>query len=290
MPGCRPAGETCMTGCDCCGGVCSTLTEGGPLLCALLSDCRVAGETCTSPGDCCSGQCGGMGPTKCQALPACHPAFELCKTPMDCCSGRCDLSPEGVKRCAWAPGCRPAQERCSSSEACCSGMCMGPPGDGRCGGMPGPMMSRCLDIGQVCKKATDCCNGALCGPDAAGVLRCSPSGSQCVADGYPCALDAECCGTHCLPDADGVLSCHSNRAPLGAPCTASEDCGDGAACVGSPGSLICTLVDPAVTTPGCAGPGEACVATNAACCGGTVCAAVTGRTTACAPLAAVSEP
>lgn len=147
------------------------------------------------------------------------------------------------------------------------------------------MMSQCLDIGEVCKKPTDCCNGATCGPE----MRCTPSSSQCVPDGYPCALDVECCGTHCLPDADGVLSCHTSRAPLGAPCTATGDCYAGAACAGSPGSLICTPTDPTVTGTSCAGPGEPCTATDAACCAGTLCATLSGGSTACAPLASTSR-
>ena len=233
---------------DCCGGVCGPTTEGGPLGCTLLSQCRVAGETCTAPTDCCTGQCsaGPGGSGSCQALPGCHPALEICKTDMDCCSGRCDTSViDGASRCAWAPGCRPGQERCASNAECCAGNCkMGPPGVGRCADMPAPMMmSHCLAVGEVCKKAMDCCPGESCSPVATGGSRCVPLATSCVGDGYPCTLSEECCGGHCLPDGTGALSCRSVYAPIGAPCTATDDCCSGGTCVGTPGSLICAPLD-----------------------------------------------
>jgi hypothetical protein len=275
-------------GTDCCGGVCRPATEGGPLACALLSACRVAGETCTSPSDCCTGQCkaapGGSG--TCQALPGCHPALEICKMDMDCCSGRCEMSSDGIKRCSWAPGCRPNQERCASDAECCAGSCKdGPPGVGRCADMPAPMMTpHCLAVGEVCKKAMDCCAGESCSAVETGRSRCVPSARSCVGDGYPCTLGDECCGGHCLPDSTGALSCRSVYAPTGAPCTASDDCYSGSSCVGSPGSLICAPLDPSAPgTATCTADGDACDAVNPVCCGGTVCAHVTGGATACAP-------
>ena len=289
-PACRPAGEPCATGMDCCGGVCGPTTEGGPLGCALLSQCRVAGETCTAPTDCCTGQCsaGPGGSGSCQALPGpgCRPALEICKTSMDCCSGRCDNSViDGVSRCAWAPGCRPVQERCASNADCCSGTCkMGPPGVGRCADMPAPMMmSHCPAVGEVCKKAMDCCPGESCSPVATGGSRCLPLTRSCVGDGYPCALSEECCGGHCLPDGTGALSCRSVYAPVGAPCTASDDCSSGAACLGTPGSLVCSPLDSSAPGVMCTGRGDACDPANPVCCAGTACSRVAGSTTACAP-------
>lgn len=105
-----------------------------------------------------------------------------------------------------------------------------------------------------------------------------------MSDGYPCTLSEECCGDHCLPDGTGALSCRSVCAPVGAPCTATDDCCAGAACLGTPGSLICAPLGQSAPGTLCTGAGDTCDATNPVCCGGTACEHVSGAAIACAPV------
>ena len=54
---CRPDGESCGVGSECCGGDCRAPAGGGPLVCSPPPPerCRRDGETCSTDADCCAG-------------------------------------------------------------------------------------------------------------------------------------------------------------------------------------------------------------------------------------------
>jgi hypothetical protein len=54
---CRPDGELCSVGSECCGGDCRPPAGGGEPVCSPPPPdrCRVAGETCSTDADCCEG-------------------------------------------------------------------------------------------------------------------------------------------------------------------------------------------------------------------------------------------
>ncbi len=54
---CRPDGEACSVGSECCGGDCRPPAGGGEPVCAPppMDRCRLAGETCSTDADCCEG-------------------------------------------------------------------------------------------------------------------------------------------------------------------------------------------------------------------------------------------
>jgi hypothetical protein len=133
----------------------------------------------------------------------------------------------------------------------------------------------------------ECCGGGAdaCRKDQTGTMRClgpAAGGSSCTLAGYPCVLAEQCCGSHCLPDGTGALSCRSSCAPLGAACTANEDCCDGT-CLGPPGRTACVGVNAPIDAARCTPAGDACDPLAAFCCGGSLCAIVSGGGHACAP-------
>ena len=68
---CKSNGSSCESGDECCGGHCSTSTDGGALVCGTTSTCGGEGDTCVSNANCCNGlQCvGGPDNGHCDILP-----------------------------------------------------------------------------------------------------------------------------------------------------------------------------------------------------------------------------
>jgi len=53
VPPCKPLGETCENGYDCCDGFCRAQEGGGPLVCQKPAGCARLGERCVVKADCC---------------------------------------------------------------------------------------------------------------------------------------------------------------------------------------------------------------------------------------------
>lgn len=53
VPPCKPLGETCENGYDCCDGFCRAQEGGGPLVCQKPAGCARLGERCAVKADCC---------------------------------------------------------------------------------------------------------------------------------------------------------------------------------------------------------------------------------------------
>jgi hypothetical protein len=68
---CKGDGSSCETGDECCGGHCSTSSDGGALTCGTSGACGGEGDTCTTNSSCCAGlQCvGGPDNGHCDIIP-----------------------------------------------------------------------------------------------------------------------------------------------------------------------------------------------------------------------------
>jgi hypothetical protein len=163
---CRPLGDWCLSGRECCGGA---FCERDVVL--GLGRCRCpAGQTA------CNGVCRDL-----RSDPfSCGSCFNQCLLfSQTCDEGRC-CTPTG-QACSAA---------CSDNQpcpGCCQGFCHGVGGGrrGRCGCPPGTR-----DCGGVCIPAHECCTDTDCG---AGLI-CRPESRTCG-----CPGSARNCGGFCRP-------------------------------------------------------------------------------------------
>lgn len=265
----------------------------------MLTLCRPRGEPCSSGGNCCGLVCSTG---YCAALNWCLPTFEPCETDIECCSGKCERDVSGFKRCLPIGGCRTSGpvlttkgplnqfgEICRGNHDCCSSSCQtDTEGVARCKKRGDPTSSAtnpvCLPEGELCETDQECCAAADGGAprcdrppappgETAYPKRCLTGGTACRPNGAQCADPTQCCGGTCQlhpdlifrcgvpppppdggprlpdggapPDAGLQLDGGSNCTGYGLGCTTSRDCcqGQGLQCVpdGS-GGLVCGFI------------------------------------------------
>jgi hypothetical protein len=212
-PTCRPYGDLCASGGQCCSGVCDSASHctspigackanlqpcsGGTECCSLscvagacsTTACVSDGQACASNAQCCGGSCSGG---TCQPLnTACKTAGNACTTNAQCCSslcksGKCELA---------ASYCTQLGDVCARGTDCCTGVCTIGAGKtlGTCT-INNPGGTNCTGVdGTVCNGCGDCCS-RLCAPfGPTGVHICQPA-NGCHVTGDLCKKNADCCG------------------------------------------------------------------------------------------------
>ncbi len=214
--GCRPTGETCRTGKDCCGfggvknvtgtGECSIVDDAGVGRCDNGNGCRPAGAicklavtSCNDENNCCSGNV-NQNPLVCQqdllGIPRCTlagincddagtQAGKKCATSADCCGLPCvpNLADGGVPPFVCGTSCVPSGGTCTTSGDCCAGIpCTLLPGSasGICGGVITQPDGGPPVIGPP-------------PPDAGPVDSGTPPPPVCALAGQQCSVDGDCC-------------------------------------------------------------------------------------------------
>lgn len=220
---CRPFGQTCASGQDCCSGLCDPATS---TCVASINKCTATGEACTTSTECCSLACTGG---RCSPN-ACVADNGACADSGQCCGGNCTA---GVCQ-ALSTACRTAGNPCTANSQCCSTLCQ----DGVCK----LGASFCIQTGDVCSDSSTCCSGeckkgttgtlGTCAPPPSGATNCSDG-----VDGTVCGACNGCCSRLCAPYAPtGVHVCQpaSGCRVNGGLCRKDSDC-CGAAGTGLPG-------------------------------------------------------
>lgn len=258
------AGQPCLAGNRCDAGyLCNTAMN----KCEISPACDNDGESCCA-GDLCAG---GL---TCEAdkCSSCTATSGLCipyLSDSSCCEGSVCRPSAVIPRCCRAQG-----SSCTTSADCCgfmqceSGVCGGGVLDGYCFADSdcAPTQhcdwftctdgtNECIaaddDDGNdavTCEDEGDCCDGLACSivVGEAGQHCCAGAGGSCN-DSY------DCCGQMLCDEDAGTCS----PQPVGEPCLATEECVEGATCIG--GSCI-------ETTNECFLPGTECTVL-ADCCG-----------------------
>jgi hypothetical protein len=223
-PMCKPYGQLCASGSQCCSGVC----DSGNHCTSTIGACKALAQPCGAATECCSLSCVGGA----CATTACVSDGKACTTGASCCSGTCTSG-------ACAPlntTCKTAGNDCTVNGDCCSSLCK----SGKCQ----LAASYCTQLGDVCAHGTDCCTGicnvaagktlGTCGANAPGATNCTGA-----VDGTVCAGDCGgCCSRLCAAyGPTGVKicqpanGCHVN----GDLCRSDYDC-CGATGSGEPGA------------------------------------------------------
>ncbi|MEM9188415.1 MAG: S1 family peptidase [Myxococcota bacterium] len=270
--GCTPLGGLCTTDDECVGGTCVDSPAGricsracDPLrpeagcfpdaYCARTTGCDGAcvpkqgveatlgvGAACTSDAECHSLFCSGEGELR-RCLSACQGDVGSCISGEVCAAlpGECGACVSAAER----SNARGLGEPCGTNDDCISGGCFSEEG-----------LSYCT---RACTGDADCgagyhCRGQSCvrGPRGQVGAGCVTS-EDCIA-GAACAVAGErsWCSVVCTGDADcpGGFSCQSagaqsicvpDRALVGEPCAASEDCLSGLCATTAAGS-VCTRI------------------------------------------------
>ena len=122
LGGCHLECELCVHDGDCCSQHCAADASGvRRCTAAPVLDCRPAGELCDSGADCCAGtSCGKVSPP--EEPRRCHQSAVLadgspCALPGDCAGGHCVPDDEGTLLCE--SGCRAEGRSCTSRADCC---------------------------------------------------------------------------------------------------------------------------------------------------------------------------
>ena len=244
---CANFAESCLTGPDCCSGLCDTNTM------KCQASCGAFDQSCSNNVDCCSGIC-DQATRKCTQPASCSPVGATCTLGTDCCS----LSCVGGK---CQTGCTSDGQTCTSGGQCCSGSCTGTPAV--CGAInPG---AGCKSSGNGCSANGDCCSGLCTGTPKT----CSTASSFCHQTNDVCAKNADCCSTNCVINAPNQLgSCQPNATSGAGGCAIA-----GTLCTGAC-SCCSALCAPYASGPtkvcqnasGCHLTGDLCTKTSD-CCG-----------------------
>ena len=299
---CLAFGQTCVSGGDCCSGLCDPASA---TCVASINKCTTTGGACASSTECCSlacsaGRCsasacladnlacidsasccgGNCSAGLCQPLNnACHTAGNPCTDNTQCCSSLCEA---GTCKLG-ASFCIQTGDVCSDSSTCCSGDCQKGTGTlGTCASPPSGA-TYCSDgvDGTVCGACNGCCS-RLCAPYApTGVRICQPA-SGCRVNGDLCRKDSDCCGAAgtglpgdgnvvCEIDAGKALGiCRNPRScnPQGNVChfknyTCSVSSARNDCCAGVGNSGVCQL--DMLGVPRCNGLGTTCLQGGAFC-------------------------
>ena len=249
-PACRPLGEACVSGSDCCSAHCASGK------CVVPTACSGANSPCSARSDCCSGLCEPVqGTTTRLCLPECSPAGAPCTRASDCCALACNAGTCGGAECLQEGN------DCTSNAQCCSNAC-----DARQG-------SKCvLDPVAVCRPiGEDCTSGGgqpCCGTCDNTDQRCDPGPGPCRPIGSICAQTLDCCHGTCAADATGRFVCTSPLLSDGTGCQAGFECTSGT-CGGNP--------------PACSQLTVACVPPDSSCDAGTACCSGQCLAGACQP-------
>jgi hypothetical protein len=221
---CKPYGQLCVSGAECCSGSC----DSGNHCTSTIGACKALLQPCSSATECCSLSCVGGA----CAASACVSDGKTCTSNASCCSGTCT----GGTCAALNTSCKTAGNACTGNADCCSTLCTA----GRCV----LAASYCTQLGDVCSRGTDCCTGicnvaagkslGTCAPNTTGSTNCTGA-----VDGTVCTGDCgQCCSRLCAPyGPTGVKicqpanGCHVN----GDLCRSDYDC-CGAAGSGEPGA------------------------------------------------------
>ncbi len=314
--GCGLGGEPCEGSGNCCSHLCLDLGSGVPT-CVLGTGCRERGEICVEDVECCGSATSGVfcskaSPTdlvgRCSNKQGCQPVGNCCglgaNCEQACCDGKkavCKIDTQGLSRCFGGGGVCP---------------------DGYDGLDP----NCCIEPGGACVFRDQCCNLLPCIP-VDGTYVCAQP--QCLAAGEACVpggtgAEACCNDLPCLPDGAGGYLCRHGTLPdagtpgpsdagpeclpVGAACTAGEECCTGTCTAGELGGTCTPPVTgyddaghpifepydggtaPDAAAPGpdagptCRPNGDACT-DSADCCSGTcsggVCATCKADGTAC---------
>jgi hypothetical protein len=227
---CKPFGQTCASGQDCCSGLCDPTSN---TCAASINKCTTTGSACTTSTECCSLMCSAG---RCSAG-TCTSDNQACTDSASCCSGNC----VGGACQALTLECKTAGNACTGNAQCCSKLCQ----DGVCK----LGASFCIQTGDVCSDSSTCCSGdCKKGTGTLGTCAAPPSGATYCADGVDgtvCGDCNNCCSRLCAPyGPTGVRVCQpaSGCRVNGDLCRKDSDC-CGAAGTGLPGdgNVVCDI-------------------------------------------------
>jgi hypothetical protein len=148
-------------------------------------------------------------------LPAPTCSTTACPNGVSCCSGQ---------SCSNGVCCKPTLGACQHDADCCGGPATSVCRNGSCAPRAAGI---CQQEGQSCEDGP-----AACCADSAGARQCGRSANGvnvcCGGSGTTCRSSVECCDGFCDITAGSIGVCR--KLPLGAGCTASAQCQDGALC------------------------------------------------------------
>ncbi len=227
---CRPYGDLCASGAQCCSGVC----DSGNHCTSSIGACKANLQPCTSSTDCCSLSCVAGA---CSAT-ACVSDGKACASNAQCCGGSCSA---GTCQ-ALNPSCKTAGNDCTTNAQCCSSLCK----TGKCQ----LAASYCTQLGDVCAHGTDCCSGICNIATGKALGACAvnaPGASNCTGvDGTVCNGCGDCCSRLCAPyGPTGVHICQPANGchVTGDLCKKDADCCGGAGSgVPGDGNVTCEFL------------------------------------------------
>jgi hypothetical protein len=212
---CRPAGQACGVGTECCSNVCNAGK-------CSVTQCQDVGASCTAAEQCCTKTCTGgqCAPLVAPGSPAtCGVLGESCTTKAECCSQNCQ---NGL--CVRAYTCNAPGDICTRNGECCSNSCSanGDGGVGRCLVPTGGGGGGCNQDGNPCTDGTGCCS-RTCVDLGYGTTVCQPVGG-CKLTGNFCTSNGACCGAI----APSNVQCSEGRCDNGNSCNGTGNiCGEG---------------------------------------------------------------